>query len=97
MKRFRRVLDLFGPIDPARSSVHYLNTKVCINNAQYREVAWFVQVELNLRKQDTRSWNLLEKSHRDLGNINLTFGVGGRTGTVGAKQPVLDKANNGRV
>ncbi|KAK2467025.1 hypothetical protein APHAL10511_001283 [Amanita phalloides] len=69
MKRFRRVLDLFGPIDPVGSSVQYLNTKV----------------ELNLQKQDTRSWILLERSKRDLGNINLTFGVGGRTGTVGAK------------
>lgn len=65
-------------------------------NAQYREVTCFVQVELKLQKQDTRSWNLLEKSNRDLGNINLTFGVGGRTGTIGAKQPVLD-ANNGQV
>ncbi|KAF8350826.1 chord-domain-containing protein [Amanita rubescens] len=81
MKRFYRVLDLFGPIDPARSSVQFLNTKV----------------ELNLRKQDTRSWILLEKSNRDLGNINLTFGVGGRTGTVGAKQPILDDANGGQV
>ncbi|KAF8630413.1 hypothetical protein AX15_002964 [Amanita polypyramis BW_CC] len=69
MKRFCRVLDLFGPIDPARSLVQYLNTKV----------------ELNLRKQDARSWTLLEKTNKDLGNISLTFGVGGRTGTVGAK------------
>jgi len=81
MKRFHRVLDLFGPIDPARCSFQILNTKV----------------ELNLQKKDTRSWTLLEKSTRDLGNISLTFGVGGRTGTVGAKQPILGETNKKEI
>ena len=38
-----------------------------------------------MQKADGRSWTLLEKTDRDLGNIQYTFGVGGRTGTVGAK------------
>jgi hypothetical protein len=40
-----------------------------------------------------RSWNLLEKSDADLGAFNLTFGVGGRTGTIGSKEPILDERN----
>lgn len=55
-----------------------------------------VEVELHLKKQDTRSWILLEKTTKDIGNISLTFGVGGRTGTVGAKGLVLDEANKSR-
>ncbi len=55
------------------------------------------QVELKLKKQDNRSWTLLEKTDRDLGNINFTFGVGGRTGTIGAKELILDGANRGRT
>ncbi|PFH50082.1 hypothetical protein AMATHDRAFT_146021 [Amanita thiersii Skay4041] len=80
-KRFHRALDLFGPIDPDHSSFLILNTKV----------------ELNLKKQDSRSWPVLEKPTRELGSINLTFGVGGRTGTVGAKEVVLDDANKARA
>lgn len=55
-----------------------------------------VKVELRLRKKDTRGWVLLEKTDRDLGNISLTFGVSGRTGTVGAKDIVLDESNKAR-
>jgi len=76
-KRFQRTVDLFGPIDPAASSFKYFGTKV----------------EVILKKQDARSWTILEKTTRDLGNINFTFGVGGRTGTVGAKTPVVDDSN----
>lgn len=50
----------------------------------------FVQVELNLKKSDGRSWTLLEKTTRDLGGFKLTFGVGGRTGTIGAKEIIID-------
>jgi hypothetical protein len=53
-----------------------------------------MQVEVILKKKDTRSWTILEKTTQDLGNISLTFGVGGRTGTTGAKTPVIDEANN---
>ncbi|KAF8636509.1 hypothetical protein AX17_003323 [Amanita inopinata Kibby_2008] len=81
MKRFQRVLDLFGPIDPVNSSFQILNTKV----------------ELHLRKQGAHSWTLLEKATGDLGNIRLTFGVGGRTGTVGAKEVILDDVNKSQV
>lgn len=56
-----------------------------------------LQVELRLRKLDNRSWTLLEKTDRDLGNINFTFGVGGRTGTIGAKELILDDANRSRT
>ncbi|THH29644.1 hypothetical protein EUX98_g4543 [Antrodiella citrinella] len=80
-KRFRRTVELFGPIKPEASTFKYYGTKV----------------ELILKKQDTRSWTLLEKSDRDLGPINLTFGVGGRTGTIGAKQVVLDENNASKV
>ena len=55
------------------------------------------QVELKLKKKDNRSWTLLEKTDRDLGNINFTFGVGGRTGTIGAKELILDDANRART
>ncbi|KAL0947420.1 hypothetical protein HGRIS_013531 [Hohenbuehelia grisea] len=79
-KRFKRTLDLFGPIDPAASSFSVLGTKV----------------ELHLRKQDSRSWTILEKTTQDLGNISLTFGVGGRTGTIGAKNLALDESNKAR-
>ncbi|OCH86557.1 chord-domain-containing protein [Obba rivulosa] len=76
-KRFSKSIELFGPIDPASSSHKYYGTKV----------------ELVLKKSDTRSWTLLEKTNRDLGGINLTFGVSGRTGTIGAKEAVLDASN----
>jgi hypothetical protein len=46
----------------------------------------YSQVEVNLQKLDNRSWTVLEKPTRDLGNFSLTFGVGGRTGTIGAKE-----------
>ena len=41
---------------------------------------------------------MLEKSEAELpAGYGYTFGVGGRTGTVGGKQPVLDSANAGKV
>jgi len=79
-KRFKRTVDLFGPIDTTQSSHKFFGTKV----------------EVVLKKKDTRSWILLEKTTRDLGNISLTFGVGGRTGTIGAKTPVVDESNKAR-
>ncbi|KAG6874271.1 hypothetical protein C0995_001496 [Termitomyces sp. Mi166 len=79
-KKFSRTLDLFGSIDPKQSTYKVLGTKV----------------ELHLRKRDGRSWTLLEKTAQDIGNISLTFGVGGRTGTIGAKELVLDDVNKAR-
>ncbi|KAF8163170.1 chord-domain-containing protein [Crassisporium funariophilum] len=81
MRRFTRNVDLFGSIDPSMSSFQIMGTKV----------------ELHLQKSDTRSWTVLEKTDRDLGNINLTFGVGGKTGTVGAKDVILDASNRART
>jgi len=80
-KRFSRSLNLFGLIDPVESTTQFFSTKV----------------DLHLQKRDTRSWTVLEKTSQDLGNINLTFGVGGRTGTVGAKDLVLDETNKSRA
>ncbi|TFK29805.1 CS-domain-containing protein [Coprinopsis marcescibilis] len=79
-KRFTRTVELFGPIVPDKSSYMVLGTKV----------------ELSLQKKDNRSWTVLEKTDRDLGGISLTFGVSGRTGTVGAKEVVLDESNRTR-
>ncbi|TFY55840.1 hypothetical protein EVJ58_g7994 [Rhodofomes roseus] len=73
-KRFRKSIELFGPVDPSASSFKYYGTKI----------------EVSLKKADARSWPVLEKSTRDLSNVNITFGVGGRTGTIGAKEIILD-------
>jgi len=80
-QKFSRTLDLFGPIDPKQSSFQFFGTKV----------------ELHLQKKDRRSWTLLEKTPHDIANISLTFGVGGRTGTIGAKDVVLDDSNKARA
>jgi len=80
-KKFSHTLNLFGPINAAASSFKVLGTKV----------------EIRLQKLDNRSWTVLEKPSRELGNINLTFGVGGRTGTIGGKQPILDETNKAKV
>ncbi|KAF7778832.1 hypothetical protein Agabi119p4_3177 [Agaricus bisporus var. burnettii] len=76
-KRFSRVLNLAGPIDTAHSTYHFFNTKI----------------ELQLKKADNRGWVLLEKSDRNLEGLNYTFGVGGRSGTVGGKEMYLDAVN----
>lgn len=47
-----------------------------------------------MKKLDGRSWTVLEKTDRDLGPVSFTFGVKGRTGTVGAKEFVLDEQNS---
>ncbi|KAI9510890.1 HSP20-like chaperone [Russula earlei] len=77
-KRFTRSVQLFGPVDPSASSFKIFGTKV----------------EVQLKKRDGRSWTLLEKTDRDLGPVSFTFGVTGRTGTVGAKEFVLDEQNS---
>ncbi|KAI5124383.1 hypothetical protein M0805_008986 [Coniferiporia weirii] len=76
--RFTRSLSLFGPIIPEESKHTIMGTKV----------------ELNLKKKDNRSWNLLEKTDQDLGGFSLTFGVGGRTGTIGSRAPPVLAENN---
>lgn len=79
-KRFRKSIELFGPIDPDNSSYKFFGTKV----------------DILLKKQDTRSWTILEKPQRDLGPVSLTFGVGGRTGTIGGKDIILDESNKSK-
>jgi len=81
MKRFTKTIELFGPIDPDQSTFQILSTKV----------------EVQLQKNDGRSWTILEKPDRDLGGIALTFGVSGRTGTVGGKEIMLDDNNKARL
>ena len=53
-------------------------------------------MELTLKKADTRSWAVLEKTDREV-PLAYTFGVGGRTGTIGAKEIVLDQQNANRA
>lgn len=72
-KRFQKTVELYGPVDVNKSSYQILNTKV----------------EVKLSKLDGRSWNMLEKAANSNGSLNLTFGVGGRIGTVGGKEMVL--------
>jgi len=79
-KRFSRTIELFGNITPRESTFQYFGTKV----------------EVHLQKSDNRSWTVLEKTDRDLGNVSLTFGVGGRTGTIGGKKLILDESNKAR-
>jgi len=76
-KRFRRTVELYGPIDPSASKYTFFGTKV----------------EVVLTKADTRSWILLERTDQPVGAYNLTFGVGGKTGTIGAKEPILSEEN----
>lgn len=76
-KRFKRTLTLYGRVTPEKSNFTIMGTKV----------------EINLQKEDGRSWNLLEKSDRDLGSFSLTFGVSGRTGTIGSKDAILSQEN----
>ncbi|KAH9005184.1 chord-domain-containing protein [Lactarius hatsudake] len=46
------------------------------------------RIEVKLKKLDGRSWTVLEKTDRDLGPLRV------RTGTVGAKEFVLDEQNS---
>ncbi|KAF8516925.1 chord-domain-containing protein [Hysterangium stoloniferum] len=80
-KRFKRTLDLYGPITPDASKYTFFGTKV----------------EIILEKADTRSWLLLEKTDHSTTGYGLTFGVGGRTGTVGGKELILSEENKPRT
>ncbi len=95
-KRFTRTVQLFGPVDPSASSFTVFGTKVKFSRSSDDAFDFIrsFQVEIRLKKRDGRSWALLEKTDRDLGPISLTFGVTGRTGTVGAKEFVLDEQNS---
>ncbi|KAF8321273.1 chord-domain-containing protein [Clavulina sp. PMI_390] len=80
-KRFVHSLNLFGGITPDECTATFFGTKV----------------ELLLVKEDGRSWNVLERPAGDAElppGYTITFGVGGRTGSVGAKTPVLDGNND---
>ena len=97
-KRFCRSVQLYGPIDPEASSYKYYGTKVSLCDSILDTCAFDAirKVELILKKQDTRSWAVLEKTDYAV-PVSLTFGVGGRTGTIGAKELVLDDQNAKKV
>lgn len=94
-KRFQRSLNLYGPILPDESSFAILGTKVSdfTRLTLTVKINIAIQVELNLKKKDGKSWNLLETTDKDIGDFNLIFGVGGRTGTIGAREAVVDSTN----
>jgi hypothetical protein len=52
-KRYKKVVPLFGPIDPAKSSFKILGTKL----------------EVNLAKADGSSWPVLRSDDRQTGEI----------------------------
>ncbi|CAH7675000.1 diploid state maintenance protein chpA [Phakopsora pachyrhizi] len=70
-KLYIRRFELFGEIDPSKSSYKLLPTKC----------------EIILSKADGRSWSNLEIGDTSGGTV--TFGVSGRTGTIGAKDIVI--------
>jgi hypothetical protein len=78
-KRFTKSFDLYGPIDTEKSKYRILGSKV----------------EVTLQKADGRSWPDLEApvggepTGGKYGAPRITFGVQGRTGTVGAKEAVV--------
>ncbi|KAG8715535.1 hypothetical protein FRC11_003286 [Ceratobasidium sp. 423] len=76
-KRDKRTIALFGTIDTTASSYKFYGTKV----------------DVVLVKSDNRSWNALQADTLVPEGYQITFGVTGRTGTVGAKDAVLDEEN----
>lgn len=75
-KRVQKTVTLYGPIDPEKSRFRILGTKV----------------DITLVKPVAASWPLLElpAAGTELPpGYALTFGVSGRTGTVGGKEVVL--------
>ncbi|ORX36519.1 HSP20-like chaperone [Kockovaella imperatae] len=75
-KRIAKSLTLYGPIDPASSTFRIVSTKV----------------DITLIKSTPASWPLLELPAEGTElppGYALTFGVSGRTGTVGGKEIVL--------
>ncbi|KAJ9113847.1 hypothetical protein QFC19_000040 [Naganishia cerealis] len=76
-KRVIKTIELYGPIDPEQSKYKILGTKV----------------EMTLQKPSPTSWSLLTKPAGGAtlpAGYALTFGVSGRTGTVGGKEMVLE-------
>lgn len=74
-KRFTRSYELYGPVEAPQCSFRIMGTKV----------------EIVLAKGDGRSWPMLEApkdGHAGLAKQQITFGVSGRTGSVGAKEMV---------
>ncbi|WVQ74613.1 hypothetical protein IAR50_004214 [Cryptococcus sp. DSM 104548] len=83
LRRIEKTLTLYGPISPAESSYRILGTKV----------------EITLTKPKAASWPVLElpPAGTELPpGYALTFGVRGRTGTVGGKEIVLAEEEVGK-
>ncbi|KAJ9101869.1 hypothetical protein QFC21_003209 [Naganishia friedmannii] len=78
-KRVVKTVELYGPIDPEQSSYKILGTKV----------------EMTLQKPSPTSWSLLTKPAGGAAlpaGYALTFGVSGRTGSVGGKEMVVEES-----
>jgi hypothetical protein len=74
-KRFTKSYNLYGPIKPEASTFRILGTKV----------------EITLVKADGRSWPSLEAAAgKQAFTPQITFGVQGRTGTVGSKDMIYN-------
>jgi len=81
-RRFQHTLVLYDLINPETSSFTFFGTKV----------------ELLLDKAVAASWSFLERPSEATkaslpSGYGLTFGVSGRTGSIGAKNAVLDSDN----
>lgn len=82
-KRVQKTITLYGPIVPEESKYRILGTKV----------------DITLQKPAAASWPLLElpPAGTELPpGYALTFGVSGRTGTVGGKEIVLSPEEQAR-
>ncbi|KAG9003367.1 hypothetical protein FRB90_011194 [Tulasnella sp. 427] len=80
-KKCIQSLDLWAAIDPTASTYKILGTKV----------------DIVLVKQQAKSWTLLQKTAVELpAGFGYTFSAGGRTGTTGAKESVLDPNNTAK-
>ncbi len=87
-KRVIMSVTLYGPIDPSTSTFRILSTKVRQSSIDTDAA----QVEIVLQKSSASSWPLLElpPAGSELPpGYALTFGVSGRTGTIGGKEIVL--------
>ncbi|ODN97467.1 CORD and CS domain-containing protein [Cryptococcus wingfieldii CBS 7118] len=83
LRRIEKTITLYGPISPADSSYRILGTKI----------------EITLTKPKAASWPVLElpPAGTELPpGYALTFGVRGRTGTVGGKEIVLAEEEVGK-
>ena len=91
-KRVVRSVTLYGPVDPSTCTFRFLSTKVKPPDTVEGFNLAHAQVDIVLQKPAPASWPLLElpPAGSELPpGYALTFGVTGRTGSVGGKEIVL--------